>query len=116
MGLGDGIAFQVFQTIERVVKEPIVDLSGAIETMRSHLLSAEWKKFLHLAELRKNWFFLECAIRSAVRDSTAPRGSLPFRIFAEYSGRSTAQIGSDSVIADAQRLLSDDGIPDHFAL
>ena len=114
--LVDGVAFQMFQAIERVVKEPIDDLGSSIEAMRNHLLSAAWKKFPHAAELRKNWYFLECAIRFAARDSNAPRGSLPFRIFAEYSARSTTQVGSDSVIAEAKKLLTDEEKTDSFAL
>jgi hypothetical protein len=102
--LEDGSVFKVFQTIERVIREPIVDLGRAIDEMRDYLLNAQKKKEHCMAELRENWFFLEGAIRSAARDSRAPQGSLPFRIFAEYTARSTTQIGSDAVIAEARRL------------
>ena len=37
-------------------------------------------------------------------DTTAPRGSLPFRVFAEYARASTCHTAADAVLANAQRI------------
>jgi hypothetical protein len=102
-----GIAFDVFQTIERMVPEPISDLGGSIETLRQYLLNGPESNLPHAAQLRKNWYFLESSIRSAARDTGAQRGSLTFRIFAEYSMTSTSHSAVEAVLAQANRLLKD---------
>jgi DnaJ-domain-containing protein 1 len=110
--LSHGIAFDVFQTIERMVPEPICDLGGSIETLREHLLNGPRSDVPHAAQLRKNWYFLESAIQSAARDTVAQRGSLTFRIFAEYSRTSTSHSAVDAVLAEASRLFKDNEAPE----
>lgn len=107
-----GIAFDVFQTIERMVPEPIRDLGGSIETLREHLLNGPRSDLPVAAQLRKNWYFLESAIRSAARDTVAQRGSLTFRIFAEYSRTSTSHSAVDAALAEAIRIFKDDEDPE----
>ena len=100
-----GIGFHIFQTIKRMVPEPIRDLRRSIDRMQDRLLNQPLKTLPHGAQLRKNWYFLESAIRIAARETRAPRGSLPFRIFAEYSRTSTSHNAVEAVLADANRLL-----------
>jgi hypothetical protein len=102
-----GIAYDVFQTIERMVPESIPDLVGSIKGLREHLLKGPQSDLPHAAELRMNWYFVESAIQSAVRDKGAQRGSLAFRIFAEYSRTRTAHSAADAVLVQANQLLKD---------
>jgi hypothetical protein len=107
-----GMAFEMFQTIERMVPEPIRDLGCSIDRIREHLLNGPHNCLAHAAQLRKNWFFLESAIRTAARDTGAERGSLTYRIFAEYSRTSTSHSAAKAVIAQANRLLKDGEEPE----
>ena len=102
-----GIAFEIFQTIERMVPEPIRDFGSSIDTMRERLLNGPSNDLAHTAQLRKDWYFLESAIRSAARDTGAQHGSLAFRIFAEYSRTSTSHSAVESVLAQANQLLKE---------
>jgi hypothetical protein len=76
INLSHGIAFEMFQTIERMVPEPIIDMGGSIERLRGHLQNGPQSDLPHAAQLRKNWYFLKSAIRLATRDSSAQRHSL----------------------------------------
>jgi hypothetical protein len=107
-----GIAFEMFQTIERVVQEPNCDLGRSIDTMREHLLSGPHNDLAHAAEFRKNWYFLKSAIRFAARDTGAQRGSVAFRIFAEYIRTSTSHSDIEAALAQANRLLKDGKQPE----
>ena len=112
INLPDGIAFEIFRTIERAVKEPVRDLGRSIDTIREYLLNGPHNGLAHAVQLRKNWYFLESAIRSAARDTDAERGSLAFRIFAEFSGTSTSHNAVEAVLAQANRLLKDGEEPE----
>jgi hypothetical protein len=101
------ITFEMFQTIERMVPEPIRDLGRSIDTLRAHLLTGPHNHLAHAVQLRKNWYFLESAVRSAARDTHAQRGSLAFRIFAEFSRTSTSHSDIEAALAQANRLLKD---------
>ena len=102
-----GFEFEKFRTIERVVSEPIRDSGRSIDAMREDLLNGPRDYLPHAAQLRKNWYFLESAIRSAASNTTAKRGSLAFRIFAEYSLTSTSYSAAEAVLAQANRLIKD---------
>lgn len=101
----DGMFFQMFRAIERVLKEPIQDLGRSIDSMRTDLLMGPEKDLLHAADLRKNWYFLDSAIRSAARGTRAPRGSFAFRTFAEYCKFSASHAAAEALLADAHRLF-----------
>lgn len=58
-------------------------------------------------QLRRNWQFLKSAVRSADRDTHAQRGSLAFRIYAEYNRTSTLQSAVEAALAQPNRLLKD---------
>lgn len=105
--LPHGLAFQIFQAIESVLQEPISDLGGSIDSMRDRLLKGRGNKLPAAAELRRNWYFLESAIRSAARDVVAPRGSIVYRVFAKYCTTSTSHSVTEATLAEAQRLLKD---------
>jgi hypothetical protein len=107
-----GIAFEIFRTIERAVQEPIRDLGRSIDTMRGCLLNGPHNNQADAAQLRKNWYFLESAIRLAARDKSAQRGSLAFRIFADYSRFSNSHSAAEAVLAQANRLLKDGEEPE----
>lgn len=107
-----GAAFEMFRTIERVVPEPIRNFGCSIGAMREHLLSGPHSDSPHAAQLRKNWYFLESAIRSAARETDAPCGSLAFRIFAEYSRTSTSHSAAEAVLAKSNELLKIGQEPD----
>jgi len=108
----DGIQFRQFQSIQKVLREPIRDLSDSIEAMRKHLLSGPGNDSPDAAALRKNWYFLESAIRSAARDTHAPQGSVAFRTFAEYTKNSTSHTAAEAVLATAYRLFRDGEDPE----
>ena len=99
-----GVTFDMFRTIERLLKEPINDLGRAKDVVRNHLVRGPDKNLPHVTELRKNWYFLESAIRLAARDSSAPYGSLPFRVFAEYTKITSSYSAAEALLADAHRL------------
>ena len=107
-----GIAFEIFRTIERAVQEPIRDLGRSIDTMRGRLLNGPNNNQGDAAQLRKNWYFLESAIRSAARDTSAQRCSLAFRIFADYIRTSTSHSDIEAALAQANRLLKDGKQPE----
>jgi hypothetical protein len=100
----NGIAFEMFRLIERVLKEPVLDLGRAIDCLRTHLVNGPERHLSHAAELRKNWYFLETAIRSAARKTSAPHGSFAFRVFAEYSKVSASHSAVEALLANAHRL------------
>lgn len=97
----DGIEFEIFRIIERSVPEPIRDLGRSIDTIRKRLLYGSNHDHPGVDQLRKNWYFLELAIRLAARDSSAQPGSLTFRIFAEYSRTITSHSAVEAMLAEA---------------
>ena len=99
-----GVAFDMFRTIERLLREPINDLGRGIDSVRNDLVSGPDKNLPHATELRKNWYFLESAIRLAARDSSVPYGSLPFRVFAEYTKITTSHSAAEALLAEARHL------------
>jgi hypothetical protein len=101
-----GTAFEVFQIIERVFRRSIDELESSINSTRESLLERRKDPPAHVAELRKNWYFLESAIRSAAREMGGPLNSLPFSAFAEYRRLLSSQNATDSVLAKSQRLLA----------
>jgi hypothetical protein len=107
-----GIAFPIFQAIQRTVREPLRDLGTSIEIMRELLLNGSGSNLPYARQLRKDWYFLEAAIRLAARDERAPKGSLPYRIFAEYYRTSTSHSVAESVLAKAHRLLKEGEDPE----
>ena len=102
-----GMAFDIFRTIQRAIEEPIRDLGRSIDSVQKRLLSGPDNGLPHSAELRNNWYFLQLAIRSAVRDIRAPFGSLAFRVFAEYSRTSSSHSIGEALLPEAQRLALD---------
>ena len=76
--------------------------------MREYLLTLRKDPPAHVAELRRNWYYLESAIRFAARDTRAQLDSLPFRILAEYTRAVTSQRASDLVLANGQKLVPGD--------
>lgn len=106
-----GHAYLLFAAIRANFTEWPRDLARSIEHMRTYLLAANRNRLPHIKELRKNWYFLELAIRSTTREQRGPRGSLPYRVFAEYMGRFTCQQSGDSILAEKQRILIEDELP-----
>jgi hypothetical protein len=104
----DGAAFETFRFIERAIPETILDLAHSIETMRGRLLKGALSDLSEAAQLRNNWYFLDRAIRSAMRVTVGQRGSVAFRIFAEYTRTSTSHSALDAILAGANRLLKAD--------
>ena len=102
-----GVAFEMFQAIERMVHEPVQDLSHSIDMLKEYLLNGPQSNLAHAALLRRDWYFLESAVRSAVRDTHAQRGSLAFLIFAEYSRTSGSQSNVEVALAQANQLLNE---------
>jgi hypothetical protein len=111
-----GMAYCVFQAIRQVLREPIRDLGRSVELMREHIVRGPNKDLPHAVVLRKNWYFLEPAIRSAVLATDAPRGFLPFLAFAEYTNRSTRQRPRDLVLAGARRIILEGEMSDELDL
>ncbi len=98
-----GLTYQMFQAVEAVFAHPPVAAIEGPEQMRTYLIDPRRRKQIHIAELRKNWYFLKCAIEST-RASELPRGALPYRIFAAYQRRFHVQTQSDILFARVSRL------------
>lgn len=110
--LSHGIEFEMFRAIERILQVQMCDPGRSIDGMREHLLNSLKSDLPYATQLRKNWHFLEMAIRSAAHDTTAQPASLAFRIFADYSRTSRSHSGVDAVLAGANRLLKDGDDPE----
>lgn len=108
-----GHAFQVFQVFNTNFSEsPTNSLDGAVQKVREYLLMENRAKSGPVKELRKNWYFVELAIRHALQNPKGPRGSLPFRMFAAYTERFHHQKRGDQVLAETKRLVLDDERPE----
>jgi len=100
----NGIAFEIFRLIESALKEPLPDFGRPIDSLRKQLVNEPEKSIPHAAELRKHWYFIESAIRSALCTTDARFDSLPFRVFAEYCRRCTSHTVSEALRAEAESL------------
>lgn len=98
----DGIAFNVFRIIDNAIQESVRDLGHTIDSMRARLLYGPDCHLDGAEQLRNNWYFLESAIRSTLRDTKAQPGSFPFRIFAEYQKRLSCQSTIEMLKAEKQ--------------
>ena len=99
-----GFSYRAFQAIQRLFAPPVPNLADGIEQMRAYVLRGKTKPPPHIADIRKNWYFLTCAIEATYRNGPHPRGSLHYRIHAEYKRRFSVQSSSDVVLAQAQQL------------
>lgn len=100
-----GHAYLVFTAIKANFSERSRNLERSIEQMREYLVAVRRNKLPQITELRKNWYFLERAIRSEAEKPRGSRGSAPYRIFAEYMNRIGCQRPGDSVLAETMRIL-----------
>lgn len=100
-----GHAYLMFSAIDANFSQWPRSLDHGIERMRDYLVAPQRNKLPHINELRKNWYFLSIAIRSSIQKPRGTRGSLPYRIFAEYMSRSSCQGSGDSVLAETDRIL-----------
>jgi hypothetical protein len=99
-----GHTYRMFLAIQAVLADPPGDVRESIEQMSDYLLAPKRAQLPHIAELRRSWYFLRCAIRSNRYDGRYPRGVLPFRIFAEYQRRVERQSQSDVFLASENPL------------
>jgi hypothetical protein len=104
MTQSDGILFEVFRMLERALKEPCPNLGDTIDSLRNQLVSGPGRNLPHAAELRKNWYFVATAIRSAMGNTDGPFGSLPFRVFAEYCKKTSSPTMPEALRAEAESL------------
>lgn len=100
-----GHAYLMFSAINANFSQWPRNRDHGIERMRDYLVARQRNKLPHIKELRKNWYFLSLAIRSSIQKPRGTRGSLPYRIFAEYMSRSSCQGSGDSVLAETCRIL-----------
>jgi len=107
-----GHVYLLFASIRANFSEWPRDMECAILKMRDYLTATNRSKLPHIKELRKNWFFLETAIRITTERPSGSRGSLPYRIFAEYMNRFSCQRAGESVLAETQRILIADESPE----
>ena len=105
--LRDGHAYHIFQIFQAMFAEYPRDIDSAVDGMRKYLIAEKRAKMGHVKELRKNWFSVEAAIRFNLKQPRGPRGSLPFRIFAEYTRKFTQQQRGDMVLAETRRIVLD---------
>src|ERR1035438_2335011 len=93
-----GLTYQMFQAVEVVFAHRPISVIEGLERMRAHLIDQ-----IHIGELRRNWYFLKCAIGST-QPGEHPRGALPYRIFAEYQRRFQCQSQADVLFARANKV------------
>lgn len=99
-----GHAYLMFQAIENAFKKPPAEEETAREKMRAHLMGPLRKNQDHIAEMRRNWYFLNAAIESVYPTHCYPRGSIPYRIFAKYKGLMMARSSVDILLAEMSHL------------
>jgi hypothetical protein len=100
-----GLCFQIFQVIEAVFSPPIPALEDGIDRIKALVLEGTKKNPLpHIAEIRKNWYFLKTAILTVYREGPHPRSSVQYRIYAEYQRRVSIQSQGDIVFAEMNKL------------
>lgn len=100
----NGHTFRMFNAVRAVIKRQPRDMNEEVEHMRSYLLQPCRKLLPHIAELRKNWHFLESAIRSVHQLSGTEEDAVIFRIFAEYQRRFECQSRADVLLAQRSQL------------
>lgn len=108
----NGHAYKIFQIFQSNFANYPQNVDSGIEKMRKYLVVDKRAKVAPVKDLRKNWYFVEAAIRSNLKQPRGPRGSLPFRIFAEYTRRYTCQQRGDMVLAETNRIVLDDERPE----
>jgi hypothetical protein len=100
-----GLAYLIFQVIEGVFPPEVPAMSDGLRRIREIALSGvRHRPSSHISELRKTWYFLESAIASIYATGVLPRGSMPFRVFAEYKRRSERPDRVDIILAEANGL------------
>jgi len=99
-----GHTYLMFRAVEAVFASSPGEARPDSEQMRAYLLDPRRERLPHIAELRRNWHFLESAIHSVCRDTGTARGALPYRIFAEYRRRFSCQSQSDVLLAEENQL------------
>lgn len=99
-----GLTYQMFEAVEVVFAHPPATVIEAVDRMRAYLLVPRGQDRTSIAELRKNWHFLNGAIESIYVASRHPRGAMPYRIFAEYQRRFAVQSQSDVLFAQENQL------------
>lgn len=99
-----GFSYQAFKAIQRVFAPPIPNLADGIEQMRAYALRGKKRPPPHIADIQKNWYFLKCAIEATYWSGPHLRGSLHYRIHAEYKRRFSVQSSSDVLLAQTQQL------------
>lgn len=99
-----GFTYLMFCAIKDVFSTSAGEMRPGLEQMRSYLLDKRRKILPHIIELKKNWYFLECAIESVGKRSEISRSALPYRIFAEYQRRFGCQSQADMLLAGEHPL------------
>ncbi len=107
-----GHSYLMFQAFSATFSESRDHPDGAVQKIREYLIAENRAKLGHVKELRKNWYFVELAVRSTLQEPKGRRGSLPFRIFAAYTHRFTHQERGDQVLAETKRLILQDEWPE----
>jgi len=96
----DSVAYEQFKAIETALK---IEGRGDA-TARIYAWLATQKSAAHaVAELKKNWYFLRCAIVHVQEMRQHPR-SIPYRIIAQYQHNIQSFAAVDAVFADAERI------------
>ena len=54
----------MFQAVETVFAHPPISAIEGLEQMRAYLIDPHRRRQIRIAELRRNWYFLKCAIES----------------------------------------------------
>lgn len=95
-------AYQTFQIIRKgvgVESRPVV----IEDELKRMLLAAKGSDDFAIQELKKNWYYLKEAVRTACTNE-APKGKLPYRITAEYQTRITYRSALDLLHEEEEHL------------
>ena len=100
-----GLAFEVFQMFQRVFAHSALTMDEGVERLKELALRGPSKKTPPLqAELRSNWYFVECAVHSVFKARQSGSAEIPYRLLAEYQRRKGMQSQFDVLMNQAKTL------------
>lgn len=97
-----GLRYSMLQELTRALANSPHAATEAVEQVKDYLLRIKGNENA-VRKLRREWYYLRTAIE-AVYSAKLPRGSLPFRVLAEYCRRSSTPSRYDQVMEEEVRL------------
>jgi hypothetical protein len=105
----DGIAYQTFKIIYRIVNSCIRRselIRYAEQWLRSKGVSGRWNWSKHaVSELQRNWYYVRRSIQTVLK--TKPRArALPYMITSEYLRKTARRTAVDMLFEEEERIVT----------